>query len=567
VIAAASLEEVIPALAEVEGAAAAGLHAVGFVAYEAAPAFDAALAVHARPAEQQALPLLRFAIYAAREEVSPEADASPEQGAAELGEWRMALSEEAYRARIERIRRYIAAGDSYQVNFTTPLSAPFRGDVLALYRRLGRAQRAAYCALLQWPGHALLSLSPELFFRWTDGELELRPMKGTRPRGRGSAEDRRLAAELLASPKERAENLMIVDLLRNDAGRIAEFGSVQVSALFEVERYATVHQLTSTIRARTRAGTTLVDLFRALFPSGSVTGAPKVRTSEIIRELESGPRGAYTGAIGYISPGEAHFNVAIRTLHLDLARGLAELGVGGGITHDSDAAAEYRECWAKARFTRAEPREFELLETLRWEPGVGFFLLDLHVERLAASADYFDFRFERARLMEALECAVAEHRELARVRCLLDRGGGVRVEVHSLTDSEEVLRVGISAEPVRSDDLMLFHKTTRREGYERRRSEHPDCDEVLMLNERGELTEATTANLVLHDEEGWWTPPVECGLLPGVLRAELLAEGRVRERVIRPEELTDAALYLINSVRGWRRAELASPLSPFRRPR
>ncbi len=550
VVQASSLAEVLPALGEVEVAAAAGLHAVGFVAYEAAPAFDAALAVRAAMPEAAVLPLLRFALFATREETEPEAEAA----VAELGAWQMGLSEGEYRERIGRIRDYIAAGDTYQVNFTARLRAPFHGDARALYQRLGRTQRAAYCALLEWPDHSLLSLSPELFFRWSEGELELRPMKGTCARGRGSVEDRRLAAELLASPKERAENLMIVDLLRNDVGRVAEVGSVLVPRLFEVEHYPTVHQMTSTIRAHTRAGTTLTELFRALFPSGSVTGAPKVRTTEIIRELEDEPRGAYTGAIGYVSRGEAHFNVAIRTLHLDHARGMAELGVGGGITHDSDAAAEYGECWAKARFTSVRARAFELLETLRYEPGVGFFLLDEHLVRLAESAEYFDFHFEREKVTAELRRALEGHRARARVRCLLEHGGAVRVEVSPLTDSEAPVRVGIAAEPVRSDDLLLYHKTSGREGYQRRAASRPDCDDVLLVNERGELTESTTANLVLRDEAGWWTPPLESGLLPGIFRGVLLGESRIRERVLRPEELAVGELFLINSVRRWRSA-------------
>lgn len=541
--------EVMPALGAVEAAARAGLHAVGFVAYEAASAFDAALATH--PPDPR-LPLAWFAVFAERRPAGPLPDAG---GHFALGEWRASLDEPTYARQVDRIRGWIAAGDTYQVNHTLRLRAAFAGDATALYGRLCRAQQAGYCAFLDLGSHAIVSASPELFFRWAGERLELRPMKGTRPRGRWAAEDRALAQELLSSPKERAENLMIVDLLRNDAGRVAEFGSVRVPRLFEAERYPTVHQLTSTVRARTRPGTSLADLFRALFPSGSVTGAPKVRTMQIIRELEDAPRGVYTGAIGFVSPGEAVFSVAIRTLVVDRARGTAELGVGSGITYDAVAGAEYRECLAKAAFVRHEPREFRLLETLRYEPGTGYFLLDEHLRRLAASAEYFGFRCDvvaaRARLAEA----AAGWREARRVRLLLARCGELGLEHGPLPNEGGVVRVCVAAEPVDSRDPLLYHKTTARAAYEARRAAHPDCEDVLLVNERGELTESTQANLVVQLQGVACTPPLEAGLLPGVFREHLLRSGRIRERVLRPADLARAeAVYLVNSVRKWRTA-------------
>ncbi|HEU0055260.1 MAG TPA: aminodeoxychorismate synthase component I, partial [Longimicrobium sp.] len=393
--------DVLPALREVEAAVADGLHAAGFVAYEAAPGLDPALATH--PPDPR-LPLLRFVLCEERVETEPPSgDGDGDADAFRLGAFSPALAEDDYAAAVERIRALIAAGDTYQVNFTFPLRAAFEGDAAALYRRLRLAQRADFHAFLRFGDTSIVSASPELFFRQVGGELELRPMKGTRPRGRWPEEDARLAAELLSSEKERAENLMIVDLLRNDAGRVAEFGSVRVDRLFEVERYETVHQLTSTIRARVREGVGLADLFGALFPCGSVTGAPKVRTSEIIAELERGPRGVYTGAVGFASPGEAVFSVAIRTLVVDHAAGTAELGVGSGVTFDSAAAAEYRECLAKSAFATHAPHDFRLLETLLWEPGEGYFLLDGHLERLSRSAAYFGFRCDRDEVVAALE--------------------------------------------------------------------------------------------------------------------------------------------------------------------
>ena len=545
------VEDVLPLLARVEAAVAEGLHAAGFVAYEAAPAFDPAFATH--PPDPR-LPLAWFALYASREEV--DADYSLAHLEPELGAWSIDLDEAEYTDRIARIHEWIAAGDSYQVNLTARLAAPFRGDPLALYERLCLAQRSGFCGFLELgEGMTIVSASPELFFR-LDGEgLELRPMKGTRPRGRWPAEDEALAVELAASAKDRAENLMIVDLLRNDAGRVAEFGGVRVERLFQVERYETVHQMTSTIRAAPRAGAGLAEVFRALFPCGSVTGAPKVRTMKIIRELETGPRGAYCGAIGFASPGEAVFSVGIRTLLLDANAGTAELGVGSGVTFDSDAAAEYRECWAKAAFAGRAPVDFRLLETVLWEPGAGWFLLEGHLARLAASAGYFGFGFDADDALRRLADAASAFDRPMRVRLTAGRGGGISIESAPLALSPDPVRVAVAAEPVDSRDPLLYHKTTRRAVYDRRAAARPDCGDVLLVNERGELTESTIANLVLRLDGALWTPPLDAGLLPGVLRADLLARGEIRERVLRPEDLERAEeVWLISSVRRWRRA-------------
>jgi para-aminobenzoate synthetase/4-amino-4-deoxychorismate lyase len=555
VLRAERLDEVLPVLAAVERAVADGLHAAGFVAYEASPAFDPAFATH--PPDPR-LPLAWFALYERREDVHPTYAAA--EGPAELGPWRSDLSEAEYVRRIERIRELIAAGDTYQVNLTARLTASFRGDPRALYERLCLGQRSGFCAYLEvGGGRTIVSASPELFFRRDADGLELRPMKGTRPRGRWVEEDRALAAELAASPKDRAENLMIVDLLRNDAGRVAAPGGVRVERMYQVERYETVHQMTSTIRAVPRPGTGLADVFRALSPCGSVTGAPKVRTMEIIRDLETGPRGVYCGAIGFASPGEAVFSVGIRTLLLDAAAGTAELGVGSGVTWDSDAAAEWRETWSKAAFARRAPADFRLLETMLWEPDGGWYLLDGHLARLAASADYFGYAWDADDAIRRLHEAARGFHGPTRVRMLLDRDGSLSIESAPLAPSPDPLRVAVSAEPVDSRDAMLYHKTTRRAVYERRAAARPDCGDVLLVNERGELTESTIANLVVRMDGALWTPPLDAGLLPGVLRADLLARGEIRERVLRPADLKGAEeIWLINSVRKWRRAVLVS---------
>jgi para-aminobenzoate synthetase/4-amino-4-deoxychorismate lyase len=525
------------------------------VAYEAAPAFDPALTVQA---PDGSLPLLRFALF--RERITGRPPSIEEaEGALALRPWVPSIPAERYIEEIQRIREWIAAGETYQVNHTFRLRTSFSGDSraeAALYARLVLAQRAAYSAHLCFDDVSILSISPELFFRWQGEALELRPMKGTRPRGRWPAEDDALAAELLASAKDRAENVMIVDLLRNDAGRVALPGSVHVRRLFEVERYETVHQLTSTIRARTRPGTGLTDLFRTLFPSGSITGAPKIRTSALIAELEDSPRGVYTGAVGFVSREEAVWNVAIRTLVLDHRTGTAELGVGSGITYDSDAATEYRECLSKAEFARRAPNDFRLLETLLWEPDEGFFLLAGHLARLGDSARYFGFRCDREEIERRLVDAISSHAACPRrVRLLLSREGEVSVEVFPLKISEEPVRIAIADEPVDSREPLLYHKTTRREIYERRMAARPDCDDVLLVNERGEITESTIANVVVETSGERFTPPLACGLLPGVFRAELLRRGEIGERVLLPADLQRAeAIWLVNSVRRWRRA-------------
>ena len=544
--------QIIPALRRIAAATQSGLHAAGFLTYEAAPACDPLFRVKAA----SALPLLWFGLFKTRREIK--AGAFLHDGPFSLTGAQTSLNENAYHQAVEQIREHIAAGDTYQVNFTLRQRAHFAGDDLALYHRLCRNQRAGYCAYLNLGRYRILSISPELFFHWHNGQITTKPMKGTRPRGRHTAEDRDYAAQLQTSPKERAENLMIVDLLRNDLGRIAEFGSVQTPQLFAVERYETVLQMTSTVTARPLPQAGFVEILQALFPSGSVTGAPKIRTMEIIHALEDSPRQIYTGAIGFLSPGpEAVFNVAIRTLLLDTQTGSAELGLGSGITYDSSPAAEYKECLLKGNFVKQRRPDFSLLETLRYENPAGYFLLDRHLARLADSADYFGFKFDesavRAALQEATERMAAG---TFKVRVQLDRNGALQVS-SQLLDEKPISRVALSRAPVDSRDVFMFHKTTHREAYETRRALHPEVDDVLLMNEKGELTESTIANLVVRLGGKDYTPPISCGLLAGTLRAELLEQEKLLELVLRPEALQKAeAIFLINSVRGWMPAQL-----------
>jgi para-aminobenzoate synthetase / 4-amino-4-deoxychorismate lyase len=549
------IDDVESTLKSVEAEVLSGHHAAGFICYEAGPAFDPALQSHSPSGD---LPLVWFAIFGDRLEESPEA--APE-GSEEyrVGPLRHSVSPERYQRDVRTILDLIAAGDTYQVNHTFRLAGEFTGSEGAFYRDLRLAQRSAYCASIRTARFSIHSASPELFFHLRGREIQLRPMKGTRPRGRWSEEDDALAEDLRESPKDRAENLMIVDLLRNDVGRVAEFGSVRVPTLFEVERYPTVHQMTSSVTATLREDADIVDVFRALFPSGSVTGAPKIRTSEIIRDLEDGPREIYTGAIGFISPGESVFSVAIRTVVLKHAPGTLELGVGSGITADSDAAEEYRECLGKGAFLRHRPPSFRLLESMRLEKGgSGLPLLEAHLNRLTRSAAYFGFHIDRSVLVAALERATADlETGVYKVRLLLDRQGDAEVEWEAIPAVSPPVRVALATEPIDEREVLLFHKTTAREIYRSRLALRPDRDDVILINSRGELTESTTANLVLEIGGERLTPPVESGLLPGVLRGKLLEAGEIATRVLTPADLAEAErVYLINSVRGWREATL-----------
>ena len=545
-------DEVRPALSAVERAVEQGLHAAGFVCYEAAAGLDSAFTT--RPSG--ALPLAYFGLFKERTLV---AAPSAGLGSYELDEWRPSVSRAEYEAAIERIRAYIAAGDTYQVNYTLRLHSRFRGDPLALYRDMGQGQESALCAYFDLGRHVLISASPELFFRLQDERCTVRPMKGTRPRGRFAAEDQQRAEDLQNSAKDRAENLMVTDMLRNDLGRISQVGSVAVPALWSVERYPTVWQLTSTVESQLKAGVSLPDIFAALFPCGSVTGAPKVRTMEIIAELECSPRGMYTGCMGYVSPGpEACFNVAIRTAHLDREQERLEFGVGGGIVWESSAAGEYAECLVKAEVLRARAHpSFELLETLLYEEGA-YFLLERHLERLSQSAAYWGFCYADDRVRAQLQDAAKAMAGQRRVRLLLARNGAIRVQHEALAPPRR-LRVALAVEPVDSADPLLYHKTTHRAMYDRQLAVRPDCDDVVLYNERGELTECCIGNLVLERTGVRYTPPVESGLLAGTFRAELLARGELKERTLLVGDLARAdALYLVNSVRRWVELEAVS---------
>ena len=555
------------ALERVSDGLARGLHAAGYFAYELGYCLEPKLQ-GLLPAARR-VPLFWIGLFKDPrafndEETRAWLEANGGAERAKTSNLLLSWTRDQYAAAFAAVKDFIAAGDVYQINLTQKFLFDFEGDPAALYAALRRKQRVAYGALIRTPDLSVLSLSPELFFRRDGQHMSTRPMKGTAPRGRTPREDARLKTWLAMDEKQRAENLMIVDLLRNDLGRVSRIGSVEVTDLFTVETYRSVHQMTSGITAELRSDMGLRDMLRALFPCGSVTGAPKVRAMEIIRSLECGPRGVYTGAIGHIAPsGDCQFNVGIRTVVLDGSGG--EMGIGGGIVADSKEESEYEECLLKAHFLTKVDAPFELIETLRYETGKGFHLLERHLARLQASAHHFGYPFSREAVLAALNAEAARVTSaVALVRMLLAEDGVITVtstEI-ALPTKDTVWRFVISDQRVDEKDPLFYHKTTRRQFYDRemeRQKGLTGCDEVVFLNTRGELTEGTRTTLFLEQDGRLFTPALACGLLPGTLREELLDLPRAAasEAVLTPADLERAdRIYLGNSVRGLVRAEL-----------
>jgi para-aminobenzoate synthetase/4-amino-4-deoxychorismate lyase len=585
---------------EIEQAVAAGFHAAGYFSYECAGFFEPS-AGSLQPSGEE--PLAWFGIYERAyvfdhqagafidgEPAAPAALSAAEPDAPQPQlESAFSLSEAQYGQCIAQIHELIRAGDVYQLNFTMPIQVRTESGPAALYSHLRSRQPTPYGAFLHTQaGSRILSFTPELFFRIDSAaqteppirRITTQPMKGTAPRGRTTAEDRAQAAWLAADPKNRAENVMIVDLLRNDLGRLCSFGSVQASDLFAVERYPTLWQMTSTVSGDLRPGLRFEDIFRALFPCGSVTGAPKIRAMQCIAQLEQQPRGVYTGAIGFFSKEEAVFNVAIRTLtlHSEGAEHTGTMGVGSGIVIDSEAAEEWTECRLKAEFltgsldgaARPRPADFSLIETLLWCGA--YPLLDLHLDRLEDSAHYFAFPFNRAEVKAVLEAHAADLLTRypseagadsligsRKVRLLLTSRGEITLSSEPIAASgADTLRVRIAAQRTNSRDPFYLHKTTHRPVYASAFKEAVEAgyDDALFLNERGEVTEGAIHNVIIERSGHLLTPPIDCGLLPGVHRRHILATNpTAREQVLTLADLRHSdAVYLLNAVRGLRRA-------------
>ena len=567
-------DEVEPALARLATLSRQGHHLAGMIAYEAGLALEPRLAPLLQNRDR-ADPLIWFGAFAGFETIA--ADAVPGWLAAHrahangaIGPLEPQRSTGSYQLAFEAMQAAIEAGDIYQANLTFPLAGAWSGDPLHLYAGMRPAAAAGYGGIVHDGSDWLLSFSPEMLFELKRGSITVRPMKGTRPRGKDCAEDAMLRSMLAASAKDRAENLMIVDLMRNDVSRISEPGSVRVEQPFAIESYPTVHQMVSTIRAQLSAQKDALDVLRALFPCGSVTGAPKIRAMEWIDRIEQSPRGVYCGSIGRIDPGDgdhtgdATFNVAIRTLRLipdgkgggNNGGGRAVLGVGSAIVADSQALPEWRECLVKGGFVRqsgeGSPARFDLIETMRFTPDEGIPLLELHLERLRSSAQDLGFAFDRHALRNAIQALCFDAERPSRLRLVAARSGAYSLELTDLPPAlPEIATCAILPLPVDEGDWRLRHKSTDRSFYEAGLAvaRGAGADEALFLRDDGRVTEGCFTNIFVERDGGLLTPPATLGLLPGVLRRSLIDAGQASEADLTLDELTGGFL-IGNALRG-----------------
>lgn len=565
IISANRLDEIPDTFARIEAALAEGLHVAGYLSYECGYHFEKFAAARTLAAQ----PLAWFGAYSApyifdhstgsiagAELLQKYSRASQSEIAKIADKVALEISESDYLAKILRIKGFLAEGETYQVNFTDTIVLRKSVSPLDAYLGLSRQQSVAYSAFMNLGDHHVLSFSPELFFRTENARIMTRPMKGTMPRGRDAQEDQEMALRLRNDAKNCSEHVMIVDLLRNDLGRICTPGSVSVEAPFSIERYETLHQMTSTVSGTLQPQISYYDIFRSIFPCGSITGAPKIRSMQIISELEQGPRGIYTGAIGFISPQRSStFNVAIRTL---VVRGDAvTMGVGGGIVADSDPQEEYRECLLKASFLTRTRQPFELIETLLWQRD--YPLIALHLDRLQSSASYFNFAFDREAIAAQL-CDLAKSFDANtryRVRLLLDATGSISLASAAFPDGALPCRITVASERTSAADPFFRHKTTNREMYDRlhEAAQAAGFDEVIFMNDRDEVTEGAVSNIFIEQSGRWLTPPLASGVLPGVFRRHMLkTRPAAEERVLSIADLRSAdAVYVCNALRGLRK--------------
>ncbi|TFB25019.1 aminodeoxychorismate synthase component I [Filobacillus milosensis] len=537
------LEEVIPALNKVEKYSRKNYYAVGYVSYEASPAFNPRM----KTFKETRLPLVYFGIYKDYcKDYKVEKEFNHELT------WESDTSRDQYNQAISQIHEAIKQGISYQVNYTLRLLAEFESlNTSALYEQLRQSQQANYTCHLNFDNFEIISVSPELFFSWDGRQIETKPMKGTNKRGLTYDEDQVNKKQLSESEKDKAENVMIVDLLRNDLSKIAQRGSVNVPNLFEIEPYPTVYQMTSTVTADTRDDISLTNIFESIFPCGSITGAPKVSTMELINQLETSPREVYCGAVGMVTPDQkAIFNVPIRTVWVDHTEKQAVYGVGGGITWDSTSDGEYDETIAKAQVLKQTPDNFQLLETMKIIDGKLMFWGE-HKKRLSQSAEYFQYKCS----IEEIEYAVFETASKNidgnyKLRLLLSADGKIDLEVKPLYEFPKQLTTALSKKPINKNDVLYYHKTTSRMNYEKHKEE--GYDETLLWNEEGFVTEFINGNLVYELDGQYYTPPISDGLLAGTYRQHLLNKNKINERSILVSDLSKVdQLWFINSVREW----------------
>ncbi len=565
-------DEVEEVLIRADAARANGGTLAGYIAYEAGLALEPRLAGLTAARSGGAGPLIWLGLFDEAERIAaadmPEWLSSHAQGTGSVGPLEPQLSPGGYAEAFGRLQEAIRAGDIYQANLTFPLAGNFTGDPMGLYAALRPSAQAGYGGVVFDGSHWLLSLSPELFVSLKGHEAKAKPMKGTRPRVADPVADRAMRDELADSVKDRAENLMIVDLMRNDLARVAQAGSVRVDDPFAIESYPTVHQMVSAVRATLADGHGAIDLVRALFPCGSITGAPKIRAMELIDAVERDPRGPYCGAIGRIdASGDAAFNVAIRTLRLteiENGRGKAVLGVGGAIVADSEAHTEWREAILKGAFVRKSSpdhraAQFDLIETMRFMPEGGIPSLEAHLARMKESAAELGFSFDRHEARNQLHALCFVLEKPGRVRLLASRQGAIALEVMDMPDPwDDPAKAIIMPLPIDPGDWRLRHKTSDRGFYEdaqataRRHGAH----EALFVREDGLLTEGCVTNIFVRGDDGvLLTPPATLGLLPGILRQTLLESGEAREAELTVDDL-DRGFFLGNSLRLMMKAEL-----------
>ncbi len=563
-------QDVAPVLAEADAArSSSGGTLAGYIAYEAGLALEPKLAPHADSRSGANGPLVWLGLFDEETLLSPDETqtwlAANAEGKASIGPLDPQISPGGYSANFAQMQQAIQAGDIYQANLTFPLAGSYRGDPVALYAALRPAAKAGYGGMLFDGAHWLLSLSPELFVSLHGDAAKAKPMKGTRPRSADAKTDAALANDLAGSVKDKAENLMIVDLMRNDLSRVAQAGSVQVDAPFAVESYPTVHQMVSTIRAKMQPGKTAADLVQAIFPCGSITGAPKIRAMELIGNVERDARGPYCGAIGRIDGnGDAAFNVAIRTLRLtpiENDHGTAVLGVGSAIVADSEALPEWRESIIKGGFTRQSSpdlhaAQFDLIETMRFHPETGIELLELHLERMKTSAAELGFSFDRHAARNQIHALCFDLEQPAKVRLLSARSGAISLVAMELpADLTSDRPAGLSCIalplPVDEGDWRLRHKTTDRGFYQDALAvaEENQAQEAIFVRDDGLITEGSWTNVFVERDGVLLTPPARLGLLPGILRHSLLGSGKAREAELTLDDLAGGFL-LGNAVRG-----------------
>ena len=549
------IDEVETCLREIEAELGKGRYLAGFISYEAGYAFENKLKNKSR----YPFPLIWFGIFRKIKELNQIPNIKRRY---KIDKFSLNISEIEYKDSIHKIKRFIEKGDTYQVNFTMKYKFNFSGSALNLYQDLRERQPVPYSAYIRGNGFKILSFSPELFLERSGRKMIVKPMKGTMCRGRTPGEDEDNRIFLCNDKKNQSENIMIVDLLRNDLGKISEFKSVKVKKLFQVERYQTLYQMTSTIESKLSRNVSFHDIFKALFPSGSVTGAPKIRTMQIVNELEKEPRKIYTGAIGYIAPdGIAKFNVAIRTILIEGKK--AEMGIGSGIVYDSDPDKEFDECKLKADFLTSSPPKFQLIETMLWTSKYGYFLKELHLERLMNSATYFNFLFHEDSIRKSLdqERIRFNSNKTYRIRLLLSKNGKLKISSSPIKPIKTEVIIAVSDKKTDSNNVYLFHKTTNRSLYddELKNYQKHGCFDVIFFNERGEITEGAISNIFIKKDGKYYTPPIKCGLLDGVFRKYFINNNghKIIEKIIYPDDLKKAdEVLLANSVRGLLKAKI-----------